>query len=156
MQGLVIGVAHAQDLCQTDSRNAIVHICCVKTELTIAQEDIIDVGELLEIILHALDDHRRLTVLIDGERHILNRLGGHVDLWQLANLRQYRIVGSHRLPLYRNHLQLRIDIRKERSHQVVESVEYGERHHQGHRCHSDTDDGDAADHIDGVGRLLRE
>ena len=38
----------------------------------------------------------------------------------------------------------------------METVEHGERYHQGHRGHDDTHNGDAADDVDGVRGLLGE
>ena len=156
MNGLVVGITRAQYLGQTDAWDAIVHIGCMQTELSVTQQDIVDMSELVEVILYALDDHHGLTAFIDGQRHILHTLCSHIDLRQLAYLRQYGVIGGYRLALYRHHLQLWVDVREERGYQIVESVKNGKRNHQRHRSHSDTYNRDAANHINSVSGLLGE
>ena len=64
------------------------------------------------------------------------------------------VIGRRCLTLDGHHLDLWVEGREERSHQVAEAVEHTQRDHQGHGGHSHTQYRDAADDVDGVGRLL--
>ena len=115
-------------------------ISSVQTELPIADKNLVDMRQLFEVIVHTLYHHHRLTTMIDSQRLILHALRSHINLWQLADFREHRIVGSHRLTFCWRHLQLRIERGEERGHEVVEAVEHGESHYQRHRRHRHSND----------------
>ena len=112
----------------------------VQTELPVADKNLVDMRQLLEVVIHTLYHHHRLTTVIDCQRLILHALRSHINLWQLADFREHRIVGSYRLAFCRRHLQLRIERGEECGHKVVEAVEHGECHHQRHRGHRHPND----------------
>ena len=93
---------------------------------------------------------------IDGQRHILDRLGGNIDLGQLPQLGQHRVIAGDGLSLDRHHLQLWVELREERCHHVVETVEHAEHNDQCHGGHGNAHHRNHGDDVDGVGGLLRE
>ena len=113
-------------------------------------------GELAETVLHTLDGHHRLSPLIDSQCLVFYRFHCHINLWQSLYLGQRRVVRRHGLTFGRQNLQLRVEGSEEGGHHVVEAVEHGERDDEGHRRNGHTYDGDGADDVDGVRRLLRE
>ena len=66
----------------------------MKAEIAVTNQDLLDMGQLVEIIVDALDHDHHLTTLVDGQGLILYTLGSDLDLGQLADLREHRIVGS--------------------------------------------------------------
>ena len=128
----------------------------MEDELTVANQNLIDMSETIEVVFHTLDHHHRLTTVIDGERLILDTFGGNLDLRQLAYLREHGVVGSHRLTLHGFYLQLGVEGGEEGSHEIMETVEHTERDHKGHRGNGHPYDRDGTDDIDGVSRFLGE
>ena len=97
----------------------------METEFAIAYQYLVDMSQLREVVFDTLDDHHRLTAVIDGQCLILNAFRSHLYLWQLSDLGEYRVIGSHRLALGRHDFQLWVEAREEGGHQVVEAVEHG-------------------------------
>ena len=128
----------------------------MQLEGALAEEYFAYVRQLVEVVFHTLYADHGLPAFVDGQGLVFNRLRGHVDLWQLPDAGQYGVVGRGRLALYGRDLQLWVEGREERGHQVAEAVEHAQCDHQGHRGHGHAHHGDAADEVDDVGRLLRE
>ena len=156
LQRRVVGIAGGELFCQTDARDAIVHIGSMEAELTVANQNLVDMGELVEVVVDTFDDHHRLAAVVDGQGLILDALGGHLDLGQLTDLGEDGIVGGNGLALNGGDLQLRVERGEEGGHKVVEAIEDTEGDDKGHGGDGDTYDGDAADDVDSVGRLLGE
>ena len=154
--GILVGDACAEFLCQTDARNAVVHVSGMELELAVANEYFVDVGQTIEVVIDTLDGDHSLTRAKGGQGLVFETVGGNVDSRQLAYLHERGVVGVDCLAAHGCDLQLRVERCEERRHEVVEAVEHGERDHQGHGCHDNADNGDGADDVDGVGRLLGE
>ena len=151
VQRLIVGIASGKLLRQSDAKDAVIHIGCMKAEITLTNQDLLDMGQLVEIIIDALDHDHHLTTLVDGQGLILYTLGSDFDLRQLTDLREHRIVGSDRFALYGGNLQLWIEGGEEGGYEVVEAIEDAEGDDESHRGNSYTNDRDAADDIDSVG-----
>ena len=128
----------------------------MKAKLTIAHQDFINTGETVEVIIDTLHHDRGLMTIIDGKCLIFDTFCGNFDLRELAYLRQYWVVSSNGLSFYGHYFQLWIEGSEKGGHKIVKAIEYTECNHKGHRCNSDTYDGDGADDIDGIGGFLRK
>ena len=128
----------------------------MQLKLAVAYQNLTDMGELVEVVIDTLDGDHRLTVAINGQRQIGHALSGHLDLRQLTNLGEHRVVGRCRLALYGCQLYLRVESGEERGHKVAEPIEHAERHHQSHCGHSHAPHRDTTDEVDDVGRFLRK
>ena len=94
---LFVGIARTELLGQTESEDAVVHVGGMEAELTVTNQDLIDMRKLVEVVIDTLDDDHRLTTVIDRQCLILDTFRGHLDLRQLADLREQGIVGRHGL-----------------------------------------------------------
>ena len=128
----------------------------MQLELAIAIDDFVDVRQLREVVVDTFHRHHRLMTFIDGERHFFYRLRCHINLRQLANLREHGVVARRILSFHGHHLQLRVELREERCHEVVEAVEHAQHDNQCHCSHDDACHRDHRDHVDGIRRLLRK
>ena len=73
----------------------------MKTEISITDQDLFYMSQLIEVIINALDHHHRLTTIIDCQCLILHTLRRHLDLGQLSDLSQYGIICRNRLSFNR-------------------------------------------------------
>ena len=128
----------------------------MKFEAPVTLDDFPDMSQTVEVILDTFHLDHQLAVLIDSQCLVFQAFCCHLNLRQLANLGQYGIVGWGCLTLDGGHLQLRIHLGEQRGHHVMKSVEHAQRYHQGHRSYGNSYDGDAADDVDGMSRLLGE
>ena len=112
--------------------------------------------QTVEVVFHAFYFHHELSVAIHGEGIVLQGLCSHGHLLHLSYLCEHGVIGSHRLPFHGHHLQLWVEGGEEGGHEVMESIEHAERHHQSHSSYCHPHHTDGADDIDGVGTLLRE
>ena len=128
----------------------------MQLEGSVAQKNLSDMRQLVEVVIHAFYLHHSLSAVIDSQRLVLHTLGGNLYLRQLTYLRQHRVVGRCRLSLCRSNLYLGIKSSEKRSHQVAEAIKHAQRHHQRHRSYSHAQHRDATDEVDDVGRFLRE
>ena len=124
------------------------HIGCVERKLAIANENLVDVSQTVEVVINAFDGDHSLTRAEDSQGLIFQTVGGHIDIGQLTDFRKNGVVGSNGLALNRCYLELRVERREERCYKVVETIKDGKGHDHGH---NDADNGDAADDIDGIG-----
>ena len=124
--------------------------------VTVTLQHLTDMRQFVEVIFHTFQTYHRLTLSIDGKCLVLHHLRRHIDLRQLADACQQRVVGSYHLTHHRCDLDLRVHLREEGCYHVVKSVKHTQGHHQCHRCHGNPYGGDTANHIDSVGALLRE
>ena len=113
LQRLVVRITHAQQISDTQTRDAVVHIGSMEFIGAVALENFTDMREAVEIILHTLHLYHQLTVAIDGQRLVFQTLCSDLYLRQLANLRQDRVIGRGCLSFRRCHLQLRVHLGKE-------------------------------------------
>ncbi len=60
------------------------HVGSVELELAIANQYLVDMGELVEIVVDTLDGDHGLTAVVDDHCLVFHALGGNVDLRQLA------------------------------------------------------------------------
>src|SRR3712207_433778 len=111
-------------------------------------------GERVEVVVHAFHRHHGLLVMIHGQGLILHTLRGHGHLRQLSYLRQQRVIGRGGLSRNGNHLQLWVEIREERGHQVMKSVENAQYDDQSHRRHGHAYHRNDGDNVDGIGLFL--
>ena len=148
--------AHAHGLCQPDAQRAVLQVGGPELERAVAIENLVDMSKLGEVIVDALNLYHRLTVAVDGQRLVFHGFGHHVHFGQLADFGQDGVVGSHRFPFDRHHLQLRVEGGEQRCHQVVESVEHRERHHQSNGCDGHAHHRNGRNQVNHVRRFLRE
>ena len=134
-QGLSLG-SQAQGLSQTDARRTILQVGCVELELSVAIENLGDMRQLREVVVHTFYRHHGLFAVVDGQCHVLHGTRGNA--------------------LHRHNLQLRVEVCEEAGHQVMETVEHRQNDDEGHRSHSHSDDRDQGNHIDGVRFFLGE
>ena len=150
-QRILVGDARAQRLRQTDAQRTIVHVGSVEHKLAVADEYLVDMRQTVETVVNTFNGNHSLTSTKDGQCLVFQTVSGHIDLWQLANLRQHGVISVNCLTLYRRHLQLGVERCEERRHEVVKAVEYRQRNDQRHRGYDNADDGDGTDDVDGIG-----
>ena len=128
----------------------------MEREGTVTIEYVVNVCEVGKVVVHTFHRHHSLTVLVDGEGMVFHRLCSHIYLWQEFYLCQYRVVRSNGLALYGHYLQLRVEVGKQRSHEVMETVEHAQHDDKGHGGHCHTYHRDDTDDIDDMRTLLGE
>ena len=156
LQRLVVCITHSQQIGNSQSRDAIVHVSSMQLKLAIALQNLTDMGQTVEIVFHTFHLDHQLTVLIDSQCLIFQALCCHFHLRKPAYLSQHRVVSWESLTFQGSNLQLGVHLGEQRSHHIMKSVEHAQRHHQCHRGYCNTYYRDAANHIDGMGRLLRK
>jgi len=128
--------AQTHVLRQSDARNGIEQIGCLQRELTVAVQDVADVGELSEVVVDTHNGHHLLTVAVYSQSLVFKHVGVHAYFGHLAYLVEHGVVGRCRLALRRHKFDLWVEIGEERRHEVVKSVEHAQHNHQCHRAHS--------------------
>ena len=128
----------------------------MELELAVAIEDLGDMCQLREVVVHTFYRHHGLLAVVDGQCHVLHSTRSHVDLRKMTDLCEDRIIGRYGLALHGHHLQLRVEVREKAGHQIMEAIEHRQDDDEGHRSHSHADDRDQGNHIDGVRLLLGE
>ena len=107
-------------------------------------------GQLVEVVLYTFYLHHHLTIVIDSQCLVFQTLGSNLDLRQLTYLGQDGVVGRCTLAFDGDDLQLWVHLGEEGCHEVVEPIEHRQRYHQGHRGNGYSDNGNAADDVNGV------
>jgi len=156
LQRLFIGIAKPKLISHAQARYAVVHIGSMQFKFTVALQNLADMCQLSEVVVNTLYLDHHLTVVIDGQRLFLQTFCSDLNFWQLAYLGQYRVGSQSGLTLDGHHLQLRVHLGEEGCHQIVEPIKHAQRYHQGHSSHSNPYHRNAANDIDGMGRLLRK
>ena len=85
---------------------------------TVAVENVAYVGELVKVVVDSLDRHHCLLVAIDGQSLVFYALRCHLYLGQLAQTGEHGVVGSNGLAQRGHHLELWVEAREERCHEV--------------------------------------
>ena len=145
---------HAESLGEAYAHHGEVQVCSLEQKRAVAIQYVVNARHTFEIVVNAHHPHHGLLALVYGERLVLHTLRRHVNLRQLSHLLQQRVVGRCRLSLCRHEFYLRVEGCEERCHEVVETVEHTECHHESHRGHCHTNGTDAADDVYGVCALL--
>ncbi len=109
-----------------------------------------------KVVVHTFDHNHGLLVLKYCQSLILHSLRGDIHLGQLTYLQQERVIGRSGLSLYRDDLQLRIEIGEKRSHQIMEAIEDTQHDDQSHGSHRHPYHRNGTDDIDDVRTLLGE
>ena len=128
--------AQSHVLCQSDARNGIEQIGCLQRELTVAVQNVANIGELGEVVVHSHNGHHLLSVAIYSQTLVLKHVGVYTHFGHLAYLVEQWVVGRSRLALRRHKFNLWVEVGEERRHEVVESVEHAQHNHQCHGAHS--------------------
>ena len=111
-------------------------------------------GELREIVIHTFHDNHSLFVLVDSQSLVFHTFCCDIDLRELTNLCQNRVIARRSLSHRRHNFKLRIETRKEGSHQIMESIEYTQHDNQCHGCYGNTNRRNSTDDIDGMSTFL--
>lgn len=156
MEIVIPSCTDTKNLREAYAHDAVFESCSMETERTVTIEDIIDMREFGEIILHALYHHHRLLVAIDGESLILNAFRNNLHLWKTAHLCEGRIICCSILSLCRHHLYLWVELCEEACHHIMETIEDTKHYDQCHSGNDNSHHADERDEIDDVGALLGE
>ena len=128
----------------------------MQTKLTIAIQNILYAGELLEIVIYTLYHHHHLLVAEHSQRIVFHTFRGHSNIRERTHLGKQRVVGRNRLSQHRTQLQLWVETGEEIGHKVVETIEGTEHNDKGHGGHCHSYHRHHTDDVDGMGTLLRE
>ena len=73
-------VTCSQLLCQPQPQDAIVHVGGMQLKRAIANEYLVDVGQVCEVIIHTLYGYHCLMAVVDGQRLVFHAFRGHFHL----------------------------------------------------------------------------
>ena len=108
---------------------------------TITIQDVLDIHQFVEIIVHTLYHHHRLLVTEDSESLILNALRCHFNLWELAYLIQFWSIRRGILTRSRYYLNLRVKLSEKACHHIVKAIEHAEHDDKCHRGYGNAHNG---------------
>ena len=71
----------------------------MQLESAVAIQNVLNVGELGEVVFYAFDRHHGLSSLVDGHGLVFYTLGSHKNFWQPFHLVELWSIGSCHLSL---------------------------------------------------------
>ena len=91
-----------------------------------AVEYVLDVGQLLEVVVHSFDGDHCLVFAEHQQSIVLDGLGIDLDARVALEQHEFLLVSRHVLSLCRCHLDLRVEVGEELCHHVLKSIEHRE------------------------------
>ena len=138
------------------SRRRVVHGIVVQLERAVAHKYLLNLRQLGEIILYALDGGHHLTSIVLNHHLILDALGGNSNFGQCLNL--FYCLGRRveTLSALGRYFYLRVECCELLGHQHLESVENRQRAHHGYRRKRNACNGHSRDYVYCLMALFRE